>query len=282
MTNEQLALLSAPQTQQVMDAYFTQTAALYCCRSNTRRSQLSQQLLELILDIYDAVGLLELCRQILEQTEIIGTAADGQLLELAGNTVPEQLHCFCDMKAAALRQPELPPARSMDAALLPQMLEQAVAAGRPWALRLSACLNWLEIGPQACRENAIRFWRMLSCTGDEFALAALAYGYRKMDQPQEGQIWEQTASLFREARQQLLPTASRTGGCKEAQQRADLILAIYSSLNHATCLPLAAVQYAVDSADPLPQKIRQLCPNGGQLQLRLLEEQRPAQGQYGF
>lgn len=283
MTNEQMALLQSPQIRQVMHAYFTHTTALLCCRPNTRRNELSQRLLELTLEIYDATPLLDLCQRILEQTDVIRTAADAQLLDLAGSAVPEPLHCFCDMRAAALAQPELPPAMSMDATLLPEVLEQSVMLGRPWALRLSACLNWLQIGPQACRENAIRLWRLLSCTGDGFALAALAYSYQALGQPEEGHIWAETARMFHAARQQLLPTASQTGGCKEALERANLILAIHSSLlSNGAKLPLAALQYAVDSTDPLPQKIRQLCPNGGQLQLRLLEERRPDQGQYGF
>ena len=283
MTNEQLALLQAPRTRQVMHAYFTHTAALLCCRPNARRSELSRRLLELTLEIYDATELLDLCQQILEQTEIIRTAADARLLDLADGTVPEPLHCFCDMRAAALAQPELPPAMSMDASLLPEVLEQAVMLGHPWALRLSACMNWLESTPPACRENAIRLWRLLSCTGDGFALAALAHGHAALGQPEEGRIWAETAAVFHTARRQLRPTASSTDGSKEARERANLILAIHSSLlSNGARLPLAALQYAVDSTDPLPQKIRQLCPNGGQLQLRLLEERRPEQGQYGF
>ena len=278
--------LQSAAVKQIMNEYFLHAAPLLCCRASSSRTSLLEQLLDLILQICDARQYRPVCAQIMQQTEALETVTDGLLLNMEECTVPQAMKCYFDMKLAAMCQPELPTPTTFDVDMLPERMWCAGASGVTWALRLGACLNWLGVGAGSSRENAVHIWRMLCCTGDHFAMLAMEHALRTLGNTKEAAMWKETRTLCNAARSQFLatiPPVLRATVSPEAANMALLIVSVRSSLRESNgYLPLPMLQYAADSQDPLPQKIRHLCGSQATFQLKLVQEQQDEGKQYGF
>ena len=272
--------------RQCMQTYFFYGAPLLCCRANDRRKQLSDKLLHLILDIYDAGKYYTVCQQIILATDAMHTAADEILLNMSGTPVVDGMKCYFDMKAEALRQPELPVPMTMEADLLPQLVRRSGALGVAWALRMSACLNYLEVDYFSSRANALHIFKMLAYTGDEFAMRAVEYAMHATGDHVHADLWNKARQLFEAADRQfftIIPPSMLSNANPDAADLALLILSIRTGLQENNGrLSLPMLQYATDSHDHIHEKIRNLCGKQALFQLKLLQQQQSAGKQYGF
>ena len=56
--------LQSAEIKQIMDAFFANTAPLFCCRPSCARDALSEQILNFVLDVFDAKCYEEICGKI--------------------------------------------------------------------------------------------------------------------------------------------------------------------------------------------------------------------------
>ena len=278
--------LQSAEIKQIMDAFFANTAPLFCCRPSCARDALSEQILNFVLDVFDAKCYEEICRQIADATNAMQHLADGQLLHLKDLAIPGDLVCFFDMKASCLQQPSLPKTMALDVGMLQATVRQAGMTGHAWAIRTGACLNWFENDPWCARENALRMWKLLAFSGDLFAMRALEYGLRAQGDPKQAAMWKDVHRFCETANNQfltILPASLTAATSKEAAELAQLIISIRNRLyTDNGRLPLSMLQYAAESRDTLQQKTRTLCAEHDKFLLKLVQEQKSDSRQFGF
>ncbi len=278
--------LRSAQVKQIMGDYFKIAGPLLVCRSSAESQALSDRLLALVLDIYAHQELMPLCTQILRETDTMHNTSDSQLLRTGKLPVSEELLYYFETRAACLRQLDMQLPASFDMDLLLETVRKAGAGGVVWAIRLGACLNWLEVDGWSTGANALRLWKLLAFAGDEFAMRAMAHSLKTMGEPQKAQVWQQVHSLCERAGSQLLvalPPEMLAQVSKEAGDMATLIVSLRGVLwESKDRLPLAMLQYAAEGRDSLQQKLRNLCVGQNVFQLKLLQEQLDGQKPYGL
>ena len=286
MKNERNEILQSAEIKHLMHTFFTLAAPVFYCRPGPEREAISQQLLELVLSVCQGQAHGETCRQLVADTDLMHSAADRILLRLEELPVSRELLSYYDMKAACLEQPGLSQSNIVDIQLLPETLRQSGINGLAWAIRTGACMNYLEADPWCNRENAIRMWKTLAFSGDVFAMRALEYAFTQAQQPQQAALWQQTRQLCENAAKQFLtviPATMAVTVSGEAAEQAQLILSIRAVLRQTNgYLPLPMLQYAAESADPLQQKLHNLCAGQDGFQLRLVQERKNEGRQFGF
>ena len=279
-------LLQSAEIKQLMHAYFTNAAPLFCCRPSSQRDALSRDLLNLVLEVLGAKDQELLCQQIIEATDAMQNVNDNLLLRLNDLAIPGELVCFFDMKAACMQQPGLPQTASLDIAMVHPFIREAGASERAWAIRTGACLNWLEADPWCSKENATRLWKLLAFSGDLFAMRALEYSVRSAGDLQRAAIWKEVHRLCETASNQfltVLPASLSVTASKESADLAQLIISIRSKVCHGNgCLSMSTLQYAAESPDNLQQKLRMLCGEQNGFQWKLVQEQNRDSRQFGF
>lgn len=278
--------LQSAEIKQIMHAFFVNAAPLFCCRPSSARDALSEQILNFVLDVFDARSHEKICRQIADATNAMQHLTDGQLLHLNDLSIPGDLVCFFDMKAACMQQPGLPREMALDAGMLQTTVRQAGTTGHTWAIQTGACLNWLENDPWCSHENALRMWKLLAFSGDLFAMRALEYGLRAEGDPEQATMWKDVHRLCETASNQfltILPTSLTAATSQEAADLAQLIISIRNRLYTSDGrLPLSMLQYAAESRDTFQQKTRTLCADQDGFLLKLVQEQKTDDRQFGF
>ena len=286
MKHEAMNTLRSAQVKRIMQSFFTNAAPLFCCRANSRRDALCEDLLTLVLEVSGGAQHADTCRYIISQTNALQNAADWPLLYAEELSIAPELLCYFDRKAECLRQPGLDTVGTMDAEMLPDTVRQAGSDGYAWAIRTGACLNWMEADPWCSRENALRMWKILAFSGDLFAMAALEYGLRITGHEAQAQVWQQTRQICEAAGKQfltILPADMAAQVSKEASEVAQLILSMRGVLRGSKgCLPMSVLQYAAESRDSMAQKLHTLCTGQDGFQLRLIQEQKNDGRQFGF
>lgn len=267
----------------IMKAYFANTGRLVCVRQSMQSRELSAQILELMADIYGRRDLLGACTEIMEKTELLRTATDCTLLGADELPVAENLRCYLDMKARRVAEYELQTPETFDRELLAQNSRHAAAMGDRNGIALSAVLDWLD----GNREMALRRWMVLAYAGNRFAMQALEYAGAQLGDAEAAGRWKMIRKIFNETESRfslMVDPALYEGETRHAAETAQIILAVRNRCAElqAKHLPLAMIQYAVDSTDPLSTKLRNLYNTGEPYCVMLVKQARKEEKKYGF
>ncbi len=248
------------ETKQIMATYFKHVGRLLCHKQDTQYQQLSTQILDLMLAVYQREDYRNTCLSILQHTDALQTLGDCAFLNMPCTLIPPEEKCYFDMKAQQLSLLEVRTLLSFDSDILAMNTRKDGTTGDIHALRLDACLNYLGIGPDTSRERALRLWTMLAYTGDDFAMRALIYGYHACGDKTQAALWQEIFRLYNESNRQFAMPVSGGATQKTASDTVQVILAMRNCLGRRsdTTLPLPMLQYAVESSDALPVKLRNL------------------------
>ena len=266
--------------KRIMKAFFANSGRLVCCRPSEEVRELSDRILGLILDISGKPELGSACTRILRQTDIVQTVADCALLGADDLPVAEEQRIYLHMKARRLEHFEVQRQDCFDRTILTRDTLQTALRGDVDALRLCACLDWLE----GNRERAIRCWTILAYTGEQFTMEALEYACGRMENPAGAAMWKQVRQICQDADQQFSMSVPKDQSDRNAAETAQLILAVRARCGEmqGSGLPMAMIQYAIDSSDDLRTKIRNLYQAAQPYTLMLADQRQREDKKYGF
>ena len=269
--------------KKILKAYFENVGRLVCCRSCAASRELSREMIELLLDIFGRQELTDRCIEILNATEMLHTVMDCALLGAEGLPVPEEFRGYLDMKAQCLRKFDLHTPENFDRESLEQDAAQAAIRGNISAMRLSACMDWLS----GNRNRAIRCWTVLAYTGERFAMQALEYAFGQVTDESAIKLWQSVRKICDETDSRFslaVPKAYFDGDEQLAAETAQIILIIRNRCAElqGKALPMAMIQYAIDSGDDFSRKVRNLCHAAEPYPVMLVNQRRQENRKYGF
>lgn len=269
--------------KRIMKTFFANSGRLVCCRPTPQSGAQAAEILDLVLNVYGRQDLREVCSEVLERTTPLQTVADCGLLGAKELPVPEEFLAYLDMKAQYLREYDVQTVQHFDRQMLKEDTLRYALIGDSKALRFLACLDWLD-GNQ---ERAVRCWTILAYIGDGFAMRALEYACENMDDSAAAEHWRNVRSLCEEADKKFsmtIPKAQQDGEAKKAAETAQMILAVRSRMaeHQGKGVPMAMVQYAIDSGDDLTSKMRNLYSTHEHYSVMLVKERSHEEKKYGF
>lgn len=239
----------------LLEYYETVSAVLQFERSD-ESVELTDKVLELLLDIFGAVdGRSDIFRSV-EAAECLRTASDAMLMTADGVKDDEPAMFI---KAEAIIRLGIEKPRHFDLPMLSLRAERTALNGERSSCKLLACMKWLGIGMREDRGAALGIWKMLAANGDPSAIQAAAYACGEMGDLREREKWKLVGAALAKAENEFLPMVFDIP-LDDGAELANLILVAKSNSrqNGKSAIDRAMAYYMLYCGDSFEEKLEVL------------------------
>lgn len=239
--------------RKILIEYYETVSGILQFELNKESRDLSEKILNLLLDIFGETDEENEILQSVEAAECLRTSSDAVLMVADGVNASEPT---LEIKAGFVRKLEIENPKYFDLPILYIRTEQAALGGKKYSCKLLACMKWLGIGTAEDRTAALEIWRTLAANGDAAAISAVIYACGALGNTVEKKKWEKVQEKLREADNSFRPMVFDSEPDDDATKLANLILAARGRQNDEGNTDRAIAYYILYSDDCFEDKLK--------------------------